>query len=120
MLPLVLPQSPHSLSLPSSGNEAKGQSPAFLCWHGCYLRGGMILCTHISTISEKMKDKLKGPCGTLKDMVDILFLMKVKHIPTCVICKSSVSVSCPQHAVLRPIRPPSRDALICYKPTVGQ
>lgn len=33
-------------------------------------------------------------------MVDILFLMKVKDIPTYAICKSNVSVSCPQHAVL--------------------
>lgn len=47
MWPLVFPQSPHRLSLPSSGNEAKVQSPAFLCWHGCYLRGGMILCINL-------------------------------------------------------------------------
>lgn len=47
----------------------------------------MILCTHIATISEKMKDKLKRPCGTLKKIMENLFPMKVKKTPTDVICK---------------------------------
>lgn len=61
-----------TLSLLSLGNKAKGQPPAFVCWYGCYLRI-MILCTQISTINEKMKDKLKRQCAELQDMVENLF-----------------------------------------------
>lgn len=70
--PLVSTIALSTLSLLSSGNKAKGQPPAFVCWYVYYLRI-MILCTQISTINEKMKDKLKRPCAELQEMVENLF-----------------------------------------------
>ena len=85
-------------------NLATKQQQSIVTW------GKLLLCTHMSIISEKIREKMKGPCGALESMVENLFLMKVKDIPTYVICKSSGSVLSPACCAHVPTCPSSLPA----------
>lgn len=67
----------------------------------CHLRGEMVLCTHICAGREKMKEHSNGHLRHLRALAGNVLPTRAKAIPPYLVCTSSVSVLCPQHAELR-------------------
>lgn len=92
---------PPILCLQVSGQEAKGRPPALLCRRGCHLRGEMVLCTRICAGREKIKEHSNGHVRHLRALAGNVLPTRAEALPPYLVCMSSVSVLCPQHAELR-------------------